>query len=188
MVHSSLKKMVTYINIHFFSECMEVKNVITAVEHSRAFIDWKKEHSSYYLVHLFKMLDEANRYIWQVGFYSKEKDRITTFIVERGDVKLGPDSEVFKKEDTFIPELDITKVKKDLSDVLKIATKFQEANYKNEKPLKIMVILQNLPKSGIVYNTTYITQDLKTLNMKVSAISGKVLKHQLVSLMDFARH
>ena len=36
-----------------------------------------------------------------------------------------------------------------------------------------------------MYNITYVTQSFKTLNIRVDAISGVVLSHNIVSIFDF---
>jgi hypothetical protein len=163
---------------------MEVKDIVKKLECSKEFKEWKKDNSSSYLVHVFKMFDKPNENVWQIGYYDKEKDTITTFTIEEGIVTINPESEIFKKEETKVSKLDLSKVRKDLEEVLAIANRFQNEKYSQDKPMKIIVILQNL-SIGQVYNVTFVTQTFNTLNMKIDVADGKILKQQLISLMDF---
>ena len=52
---------------------------------------------------------------------------------------------------------------------------------------KTIVILQNLSEFGNIWNITYVTHSFKTLNMKINAENGKILHHDIVSLMDFVK-
>lgn len=163
---------------------MELKEVVKKLESSKEFKEWKKDNESSYLAHIFKMIDKPNEKVWQVGYYDKDKDTITTFTIGDGFITKNPESEIFKKEETKIPELALSKVHKGIEDALGIANTFQGDKYPKEKPIKIIVILQNLP-IGQVYNVTFVTQTFNTLNIKINAADGKILKHQLISLMDF---
>ena len=75
-------------------------------------------------------------------------------------------------------------VKLDISDALGKANLLQKEKYSVHNPVKIIVILQTIPE-GTVYNITYITQSFKTLNIKVSAITGDIVADKLLSIFDF---
>lgn len=162
---------------------MEIKEVIENLCSHSEFKEWKKTHKDCYLVHAFKMPDDANENIWQIGYYDKKKDKITTFFIEQGDVKIIPEEEVYKREKKAVKELDIDKVKINVNKALEKANEILKEKYK-EQVMKTVIILQNI-EEGLVWNITFVTNSFKTLNIKVDAANGKVVKHELTSLMEF---
>ena len=181
--------MTNYLNLDKKPRIMEVKTVIEKLESDSEFKAWKEKNKNTFLAHIFRMIDEANKDIWQIGYYNEKTDKITTFLVEETggeyNITIGPESEVFKKEETRINPLDLKKVKVDITEAMHNAQEFQKEKYKGSGPAKVIVILQNL-KSGLVYNITFITQTFDTLNMKVSADTGKIVKHKLINMMQFS--
>jgi len=163
---------------------MQTKDIIKDLcEHSE-FKNWKKENKDCYLVHVFKMLDEPNEGIWQIGYYNKEKDKITTFFIEKDDIKVIPEEEAYKRPKSIIKELKIDKVKTSMEEAMEKANEIMKKEYSQEQPVKTILILQNI-KEGLVWNITFVTQSFKTLNIKISAETGKVVSHELISLMQF---
>lgn len=164
---------------------MDVKDVYDRLVESSEYKEWCKKNKEAYLAHFFRMLDKENEHQWQIGFYDKKSDRITTFIVEGSEIKVLPQSEVFKREGAEIEELDIKKVKLDSNAALRKSQEFQREKYKGNDPMKAFFILQNIEDIGTVYNITYVTAAFKTLNIKIDAGTGEIIKHKLHSLMDF---
>lgn len=162
---------------------MEIIKVLERLEESKEFKEWKKKNKNSFLAHVFKMLDEANRDDWQVGYYNKD-DTITTFILTPNDIKIAETENIFKKPEAKIQELDKEKIKVDITKALETAEKTQAKEYKQETPFKIITILQKLD-IGQVYNITYITQSFKVLNFKIDCSNGKVLKKMLQPIMNF---
>lgn len=159
---------------------MKVMDVVKKLEKSSKFKELNKKS---YLAHLFKMMDDLNKDIWQVGYYN-EDGTITTFIIEKKDIKVVPEQEVFQKTKRKVKKLDIDKVKIDLDKALDIAKDLQQKKFSGNTPLKIMVVLQNIA-NHIVYNITYITNSFNTLNMKIDAINGKVISYELTPMLQF---
>jgi uncharacterized membrane protein YkoI len=162
---------------------MEIKDLIKRLEESKEFKDWKEKNKDSFLAHIFKMLDDANKDDWQIGFYNKD-DTMTTFIITPADIKIAETENIFKKPEAKIQKLDLEKVKVDITKSLETAEKIQTTEYKQETPFKIITILQKLDL-GQVYNITYVTQTFKVLNFKIDAKNGKVLKKTLQTIMDF---
>ena len=149
---------------------------------SDEFKDWRKKNPETYLAHAFTMLDENNKGSWQIGFYDKKTDRMTSF-EKKEKITVTENEEIFKKEER-IKELDMSKVKIDCEKAMQTANELQQKEYKQETPFKKIVILQNI-KSGLVWNITFVTQSFKTLNIKIDATTNKVVKYVLTSLMDY---
>src|SRR3989344_7731539 len=99
---------------------MQFKEAFNKLEQSKEFKDWHQEYPDAFLAHGFILLDELNKDVWQIGYYNKEDDKITTFFVSKDKVQSGTKSEVFKKPDATIKRLDLSKIKVDFMDALDI--------------------------------------------------------------------
>jgi hypothetical protein len=53
--------------------------------------------------------------------------------------------------------------------------------------MKMFFIIQSLPEHGHVYNITFVTQDFKTVNIRLSSEDGKVLMHKVQSILDIKK-
>lgn len=172
---------------------MEIKELIYGLWQNKVFADWKKKNASAYLSYLFRTYeDSANQNAWsdwQVGFYEPKEDKLATFILGKNDnVILQDHEEVFKKPETKVRELELGKIKIDYKQALDIAREFQKANYTHEMVGKILCILQDLENFNNIWNITYVTLAFNTLNIKIDAVSGKVVGHKLTPLMSFAQN
>ncbi len=164
---------------------MEIKDVIKKkIEADSEFKEWKNSNKNYYLVHCFKMLDPANRDEWQIGYYNSEKDKMITFIVEKDDIRMVPEKDIFRKEKEKIKEIDLKKVKLSLDKILEMAKDLMKKEYKGEMAMKTIILLQHLDV-GQVWNLTFLTSSFKTLNIKIKSDDGKIVKHELTSLLQF---
>lgn len=150
---------------------------------SKTFQEWQENNKKCYLSHVFIMLGDKEDL--QVGYYNKEKDKITSFIIDE-KIEVSQESDVFKKDRKIVEKLDINKVKIDFEDALQIANKFQRENYSKEIPIKKIIVLQNL-EIGQVWNITYISNSFNTLNIKIDSETGKIKSHELVSLFKLGK-
>ena len=162
---------------------MEITDIIKRLEESKEYKGWQKNNKSSFLAHIFKLLDEANKDDWQVGFYNKD-DTMTTFILTPAEINIAESENIFKKPDAKVQKLDEEKIKIDITKALETAKKVQTKEYKQETPSKIIAILQRLD-IGQVYNITYFTQTFKILNFKIDSCNGRILKKSLTNAMDF---
>ena len=164
---------------------MDILSKLKYLENTNEFKEWHKNHKTHYLAHAFKLLDEANKHIWQIGYYGKASDKITTFVLEEGkEIKIIPDLEVFKQEKDVIKKLDIAKIKINSQKALDIAEDFVKKEYTAELPVKTILILQTI-EQGQVYNISFITKSMGVINLKISSENGKVLEHKRISLSEF---
>ena len=163
---------------------MEIKSVIKKLDNNKEFKKWKADNKDFYLVHAFKMLDECNKDEWQIGYYDSKEDKMVTFIVEKDDIKMVPEREIFRKEKQEIKKIDLNRIKISLEKILDLAKDFTNKEYCGEKSLKTIILLQNLD-IGQVWNITFLTNSFKTLNLKINSENGKILKHELTSLLQF---
>lgn len=166
---------------------MDLKPVLEKLEESQNFRKWRQKNKNTYLSYAFKIAEEMGSNDWQIGFYDRKKDRITTFVIAGGNVKIRPDEEVFKNDGMKVNEIQLDKIKLTFDNAMGKAGEFQEKNFPKDRSIKTIAILQNMPKLGNIWNITYITEAFNTLNMKIDASTGKVLEHALSSLFSFRK-
>jgi len=162
---------------------MDLHETLAKLTRSSVFKDWHAENKEYFLAHAFVMLDEANKGVWQIGFYSKEKERMVTFIVAGDSVNHTEEQEVLRTEGE-IAKLDPEEVKHSIEEALKTAKACLQENYRGEMVLKEFFIIQNA-EGHPMFNITYFTQSLKTINVKINAKTGEIIKHSKQSLAEF---
>lgn len=162
---------------------MDIKKYLSEIEKSDKYHDWKGKNKNSFLAHVFAMFDIKNENILQFGYYNKDNDKITTFIVEGEKVTMSAESEIFKKDEHEVKELELDKVKLTLNQAKDIMKEFQEGKYGREKPTNSFVILQHL-EQGNIYNFTYVTAAFNMLNAKIDSSTGEILDSHLSSLMD----
>ncbi|MBN1645343.1 PepSY domain-containing protein [Candidatus Woesearchaeota archaeon] len=163
---------------------MDLNTILERLHTSNEFKQWQKENKDFYLAHIFVMHDEANKGAFQIGYYNSNKDKMITFIMTPEEIKLTSEQEVMKAKQT-INQLDAEKVKISFETALETAKKCREENYKNELIMKSFFILQELDKIP-VFNITYLTHGFKTINIKINATTGEVVKHTIGVIAEFS--
>jgi hypothetical protein len=160
---------------------MEFKKALELLEKSKEFRIGKKE----YLAHGFTTLDDKmdQSEPWNIGYYDKINDRITTFLVTEDVIDKRENEEIFKEPGSVVEKLDASKVRKDFSESIEIAKELQKKKYKSEVPTKTIVMVQNTKEYGVVWNITMITMQFNTLNIKVDAETGNVVDEKITSLL-----
>ena len=136
-----------------------------------------------YLTSLFVLIDGEHQE-WQAAYFDPVSHHTTAFTI--GDaVTLIPPSPTFKEPGSAVHALDLTKVARDLPEGLAVAAERQRSAFPTALPSKIIAVLQCLPM-GTVYNITYVTTMLSTLNFKIDAQTGDVRDAKLIPIMSFA--
>ena len=166
---------------------MELKQTLKKLKESKEFTDWNKKNPNNFFSYAFKMLENNKEGSWQLGFYHKAADRVTTFVANPNSIEMQEEEEIFKKPDMEVVPVDIKKIKVPFEKILKKAELFQKKKYPAELVSKTIAILQNLKEYGNIWNITYVTLSFKTLNMKINAENGKILHHSLESLMNIVK-
>ncbi|MBN2052443.1 PepSY domain-containing protein [Candidatus Woesearchaeota archaeon] len=163
---------------------MNIKDALKKVEASRAFKQFRKEHKDYYLVHCFAMVAEGEKdYKWELGYYSEKRDKLVVF--EAGqEITMRPEEDAFKKEGT-IKKLELGKVKASVAKVLKACDELVQKKYPGKSITKRIIILQNLETQ--VYNITLVTLSFDILNIRVDAVSGKILSDNIQNIMSLGK-
>lgn len=165
---------------------MDLKPALKKLEQSKDFKKWRNEHKFTYFSYAFKIPQEMPNE-WQFGFYDRKKDRITTFVISNEGIRIRPEEEIFKKEETEVSEIQVDKIKLTFENAIAKASEFQQKNFPKDKSIKTIAILQNIGKFGNVWNITYITEAFNTLNMKINASNGKIMEHNISSVFSFRK-
>ena len=163
---------------------MKLKDAIKEISECDELKEWKLKNKEGYLSVIFVMMDEKQKSEWQFGYYNPENEKMASFFVFEDGIKESEESEVFKEPGAKVKELDLSKVKVWVDESLKTANDLQEKKYPKESPEKVIMILQNI-EEGLLWNITYVTRAFNTLNMKVDAITGKIISDKLTNLMQF---
>jgi len=162
---------------------MDLHETLAKLTRHPLFIEWHEKNKEYFLAHAFVMLDEANKNTWQIGFYNAEKEKMVTFILSDKVVQHTEEQEVLRSEADIQP-LKPEEVTHSVEDALNTTKKCLEENYRGEKPIKEFFIIQHA-EGHAMFNITYFTQSLKTINIKIYAKTGKIFKHSVQSLAEF---
>jgi hypothetical protein len=165
---------------------MDFKHVVGIIENSKEFKDFIHQNPHYYLVHVFTTVDSetVDNGLWQIGYYSKDTDKIVVFEDHDDLVFIHPPAEALKK-DEYIQKLDLTELKVSREEAIKTCNNTIKEHYPRELFSKAICLLQNLPEFGQVWNITIVTLALGVVNIKIDAISGKVVKHTKENLMNW---
>jgi hypothetical protein len=160
---------------------MEFKEALKRTEASEAYKAWTAKAANPSLVYGFIMTDGDIAEVWQLGYLNSGSNTLTAFSAS-DKVTMNPDSdEVFSEDNNVIP-LDPAKVKITLAEAASTAESIQKEKYKSHVPMKKIFIIQVLEGMGSVWNITYVTRTFNTLNMKIDAENGKVLKDEIISI------
>jgi len=166
---------------------MDLKLALKKLKESDKFNNLSNKIKDIYFSYAL-IMDEDNKNIsWQLGFYNKSTDKIITFMVDKDEIKMEKEEEIFKKPGMDVRPVDIEEVKIPYNEILKKAVEFQKNKYPQELVNKTIAILQNLEEYGNIWNITYVMHSFKTLNIKINAENGEIKNHSLESLMDFAK-
>ena len=120
---------------------------------------------------------------WEVGYYSKDADKITVFVSSANGFEIKPADDVFKKPDENVEALKLVDVKVSFSDAQIKAKEQYAALFPSESIGDGFVVLQSF-KGKILWNFSSISKTLKFLNVKIDAISGELASHQTISLVQ----
>lgn len=165
---------------------MELKPALKKLEQSEEFRKWRIKHKDTYFSYAFR-IEQDMPGEWQLGFYDRKKDKITTFVMKDEDISIRGEEDVFKKDDMKVNKVDIIRIKITFENAISKANEFQQRNFPKDKSIKTIAILQNIRQLGNIWNITYITEAFNTLNMKIDASSGKVLEHSVSSVFSFRK-
>ncbi|MAG45521.1 MAG: hypothetical protein CMH63_01985 [Nanoarchaeota archaeon] len=148
---------------------LDFKAVLKRLEDSVKFQTYLKKNPDAYLTNAI-YLEE-----WQVNYFSPKTELITIFKVDK---KITSKTVAEKRK---FPKLN-TNLKIDLKEALKILKKQISKFYSSETFTKTIIILQQSQEPE--WNITQLSSSIKILNIKISAISGKITYESYDKLID----
>jgi len=172
------------------NESNEFKELISKLEKSSEFKEQKKQSPDMFLAHVFVMFDDANKDLYQLGYYVKKTQNIITFIVKFEDGKIKSIETVqgsdILRTGAEIKKLDLEKVKLSSKKVFEIAENLKKEKYSSEPVSKAFLILQNLDDKQ-VFNFTFMTASFKTINIKILSDEGAIVGSSLKNLINILK-
>jgi len=166
---------------------MELKTALKKLESNSKFKEWKKGNKDNYFSYAFTTIECETQSGWQLGYYNKKSDKLTTFILENEDIKISPEEDVFKQPGMDVNEIDLKKLKLSLEFVLKKLENVLKKDYPKEMVIKKVIILQNLEKFGNVWNITCVSQSFNIINVKIDVEKGNIEENKLASIFEFKK-
>lgn len=166
---------------------MELKQALERLNESKEYKDSIKENNDIFFSYALMTIEKKEISPWQLGFYNKSTDKITTFVIGKDEIAVQKEEEVFKKPGMEVKPIDIEKAKLKFDEIIKKAEKFKKEEYPKEAISKTIAILQNLQGFGTIWNITFVTDSFKTLNLKINAENSEIISYNLESIMDFVK-
>jgi len=166
---------------------MELSDAIKELKNSLEFKRWhsKAENKDSYLTHALITAsgpDFVDPSEFQFGFYSVDRDTVTTFLVrplsatlaDSSNLKVvqGEETEALKPQGATIAPLDVNSVILDFSKAVSIAK--NEIELESAKISNSILVLQNLTEFGQVWNITFVLNYNYLLNVKIDSESGQI--------------
>ena len=166
---------------------MELKQAFEKVSKNKEYKDSIMENNGIFFSYALITIEKNDASPWQLGFYDKAADKITTFVIGKDEISVQKEEEVFKKPGMEVKPIDMEKAKLKFDEIIKKAEKFKKEEYPKESISKTIAILQNIEDYGTIWNITFVTDSFKTLNLKINAENGEIMHHNLESIMDFVK-
>ena len=154
---------------------------------NKEYRDLIKENKDIFFSYALMTIENNEASPWQLGFYNKSTDKITTFVIGKDEISVQKEDEVFKKPGMEVKPIEIEKAKLKFNEIMEKAKNFKKEKYPKEIISKTIGILQNIEDYGTIWNITFVTDSFKTLNMKINPQNGEIMHHNLDSLMSFVK-
>lgn len=161
------------------------KEMLDQVEKSEEYKSWNKKHPKGYLSHFFCPIsaDCELKSDWEIGFYDADPKKMTVFACGENVTIKENEDDVFKKPEQRVEELDINSVKVTFAKAADVFAEHVEELFPKAGRGDGFVILQNLEGKSL-WNVTFITKDLKFINIKINAKTGELDSHLSMDLID----
>lgn len=163
---------------------MNTKESLDKLKSDITFKQYLKDNTNAYLSYFFMMVVNDIKQDWQVGYYNPDSNLINTYTITTKEITAEPPQEPFNKPGDIVQELDFSKVKINYTKAMEIAKACQKDNYSNALVSKTMIILQNINNVGNIWNITFITMNLDTINVRINISNGKIVSHEKQSLIQ----
>ncbi len=159
-----------------------IKDCLKRAESSEDFKSWKKSHKNSYLCSAFMIGNDISNKNWQLDFYDKDDQMITSITEQNSSIMLKEQS-IFKKPEDEVKELKLDKIKIDLDKAIAKIDLLRKKKFPGENPSQKIFVLQHL--DVITWNITYINTSFNVLNVKIDAVKGNIIDKSLTSILGF---
>ncbi len=159
--------------------------ILAKIEKNAGFKAWKAEHKEGYLSHFFCPItaDCEFKGDWEVGFYDPHSEKITVFACGKAVMMKQNEDDVFKKPEQSVEELNLDSVKVSFQEAVDALTMNVEDLFPKAQRGDGFVILQAMGEKSL-WNFTFVTRDLKFINVKINAETGSIESHLSMDLID----
>ena len=160
------------------------QEIFAQLQETRLFLDWKEKHPKGFLSHFFSSLSflEESEMHWEVGFFDPQEEKITVFFQEEMNFSCRAPEKVFQEKDKSVEMLSLQEVKITLENALQLFTQELQQRYPALKVGQGFVVLQKL-QENLLWNVSGMTTSFSVANLKMHAITGKILDMQLIEVV-----
>jgi hypothetical protein len=147
------------------------------------FQDWRKQHPSAFLSHFFAALQPnlELKDAWELGYFDPQNEKMTVFVANNG-FEIKPEDSVFSKDKPQVEELDLSKLHLDFQQAKNVYSENKQL-FSTQQLGGGFVVLQVLAQQP-VWNFTFISKSLQFCNLKIDAITGKLISHEIVNVVQ----
>jgi len=161
------------------------KEMLAKIEKSEEYKSWKKKHPGGYLSHFFCPISAhcELKSEWEVGYYDADSEKMTVFAYGENVTVKENEDDVFKKPEQRVEELEIGSVKITFDKAVDVFATNVEELFPKAGRGDGFVILQTLEGKPL-WNFTFITRELRFINIKIHAGTGEIDSHLSMDLID----
>ena len=160
-----------------------LKEEKSKIEKTEKFLDFKKEHQKAYFYAAFTLYDDIKNAKWQFNYYDPKSNK-TTYFEFNDEIKISSEEKIFQKNNEEPKELDLNNIKIDLDKAFSILNELKNEKYKDQHENKFIIVVQ-YSDDKLVWNITYLTEELNFLNVKIDCINGEILDEKFDSVLRF---
>jgi hypothetical protein len=119
--------------------------------------------------------------LWEYNFYSPETKQTNSFFVKDDKVLLRNTSELASNKEP--EELNLNNLNLRKIQILSIVNDFLKKEHKNEKPSKIIIIVES-ENQKIIWSLVLILKSSKMISLKISDENFKVIESKVITLNE----
>src|SRR3989338_9877502 len=148
--------MQTYLNFYSSKQYMELKHALEKLNESKEYKDSIKENKDIFFSYALITIENNKATPWQLGFYNKSTDKMTTFIVGKDKIVVQKEEEIFKKPDMEVTPIEMERAELKFNEIMEKTKNFKKEKYQKETISKTIAIMQNLEDYGTIWNITFV--------------------------------
>ena|SRR3989344_2396379 len=160
---------------------MNVQSMLLEIEESASYKEWKKEYPQHsFLVSIFSIVEDEKPIKWNFNFFTPGTEKATTFVTFPEISRQG-ESELISDDPKAV---DIENVTMTFPEIVESASDAFSENYAKMNYSKMMATLHQ-EEGKPVWNISFLTDQGKTITIRLGADDGKMISHKAYSISDF---